>query len=59
MTGNVIPLRPRPLSEQLEALARRPFAYNREILLDLAERFRAIEALENGSDDHLDLGETA
>lgn len=32
-------------SEWLEALARKPFAYNREFLLNLAERFRAIEAL--------------
>ena len=37
MTGNVIPPRPRPLSEQLAARARRPFAYNREILLELRE----------------------
>jgi hypothetical protein len=47
---NAIPIPPRPLSEQLEALARRPFALHREILLDLAERFRAIEAMEDGSD---------
>jgi hypothetical protein len=32
-------------SEWLEALARKPFAYNRELLLDLAERFRAMEAM--------------
>ena len=32
-------------SEQLEALARRPFAYNRELLRELAARARAMEAL--------------
>jgi hypothetical protein len=53
---NVIPLRPRPLSEQLEALARRPFALHREILLDLAERFRAIEAVQD-EHDQLELRE--
>jgi hypothetical protein len=57
MTHNVITLRPRPLSEQLEALARRPFAYNRDILLELAERFRAIESIE--IDDQLEIGEAA
>jgi hypothetical protein len=57
MTHNVITLRPRPLSEQLEALARRPFAYNRDILLELAERFRAIESIE--IDDQLEMGEAA
>jgi hypothetical protein len=34
-------------SDQREALARKPFALHRDILLDLAERFRAIEALED------------
>jgi hypothetical protein len=42
-------------SERLEALARKPFALHREILLELAERFRAIEAIE---DEH-DLREAA
>jgi hypothetical protein len=44
---DVVPLRPQKTSEWLEALARRPFALHREILLELVERFRAIEALED------------
>jgi hypothetical protein len=44
---NVVPLRRSSTSEWLEALARKPFALHREILLDLAERFRKIEALED------------
>jgi hypothetical protein len=43
---NVIPLRPQRTSERLEALARQPWAYNRKLLLELAERARAIEALD-------------
>jgi hypothetical protein len=43
--GNVTPIRPRPLSEQLEERARRPFAHNRKILLELAARVRALEAV--------------
>jgi hypothetical protein len=38
--------------------ARTPFAFNREILLDLAERFRKIEALED-EHDQLELREAA
>jgi hypothetical protein len=65
---NVIPLRRQKTSEWLEALARKPFAYNRELLLHLAERCRAIEALDlhrdQGDQDgprrgDLDLGEAA
>jgi hypothetical protein len=59
---NVISIRTRPLSEQLEALARKPFALHREILLDLAERFRWIEALEDhghAHDHQLEFGEAA
>jgi len=62
MRGNVIPLRPQRTSEQLESLARKPYALHREILLDLADRFRAIEALEQlhrDEDDRLELGEAA
>jgi hypothetical protein len=44
MSGNVIPLRPQRTSEWLEALARRPWAYNRSLLPELAERIRRIEA---------------
>lgn len=33
-------------SEWLEHLARRPFAYNRELLLELAACVRAMEALQ-------------
>jgi hypothetical protein len=47
--SNVVPIRPQKTSEWLEALARRPFALHRDILLELAERFRAIEAVQ---DDH-------
>jgi hypothetical protein len=58
--GDVIPIRPQRTSEWLEALARRPWAYNRELLLDLADRFRAIEALrDHGRADDLDLREAA
>jgi hypothetical protein len=53
-------------SEWLEARARKPYAPNRNILLELAARFRAIEALEHhlqlDEDEHgreLDLGEAA
>jgi hypothetical protein len=59
MSGNVIPLHPQRTSEWLEALARRPWAYNRPLLLDLAERFRAIEAIEIGSGDQLEIEEAA
>jgi hypothetical protein len=55
---NVVQLRPQRTSDWLEALARRPFAPHREILLDLAERFRAIEAIED-NDDQLEIGEAA
>jgi hypothetical protein len=58
--GNVIPIRRQTTSGWLEALARKPFAYNREILLDLSERFRAIEAVGREEDhDQLELGEAA
>jgi hypothetical protein len=61
--GDVIPIRPRT-SSWLEELARRPWAYNRPILLELAERVRAIEALQDhlgihAHEDQLDLGEAA
>jgi hypothetical protein len=56
--NNVVPLRPQRTSEWLEALARKPFAFNREILLDLAERFRKIEALED-EHDQLELREAS
>jgi hypothetical protein len=51
-------------SEWLDALARKPFTPNRELLLDLAERFRAIEAVQDhdharACDGRLDLGEAA
>jgi hypothetical protein len=58
MADNVVPIRPQRTSEQLEALARRPSAYNREVLLELAERCRAIEAVQE-QPDQLDLGEGA
>ena len=58
MSENVVPLRRQRTSEWLEALARRPFALHREILLELAERFRAIEALEE-EDLQLELREAA
>ena len=45
-------------SEWLEAEARRPFARNREILLQLAEHFRAIEAIED-AERQLELEEEA
>jgi hypothetical protein len=35
-----------PTSEELEALARKPFAPNRGLLLKLAARARAMEALQ-------------
>lgn len=38
--------RPQKTSERLEERARKPFTYNRDLLRKLAERFRAIEALE-------------
>ena len=47
MSGNVIPLRRHQTSEWLEAIARRPWAYNRSLLLDLAERIRRIEAIDD------------
>jgi hypothetical protein len=59
---NVIPIRPQRISDQLAALARRPWASNRELLLDLAARARAIEALLHEGEHHdgqLDLGEAA
>jgi hypothetical protein len=55
---DVVALRPQRTSEWLEALARRPWAYNREVLLELAERFRAIEAIED-EHDQLELREAA
>ena len=58
-SDNVIPIHPPRTSERLEALARRPFAHNREILFDLAERFRAIEAIEIESDDQLEIEDAA
>ena len=54
---SVVPLRPQRTSDWLEALARRPFALHREILLELAERFRAIEAIEDDDSLQLDLEE--
>jgi hypothetical protein len=64
--GEVIPIRRQRTSEWLETLARKPWAYNRESLLELVERFRAIEALEDhdrararDGRDQLDLGEAA
>jgi hypothetical protein len=60
--SNVVPIRKERTSEWLEALARKPFARNREILLDLAERLRAIEAVLEDEHDHhnqLDLGVAA
>ena len=56
---NVVDLRPQRTSERLEALARRPLYPHREILLDLAERFRAIEAIEDAGDGQLELREAA
>jgi hypothetical protein len=55
---NVVQLRPQRTSERLEALARRPFALHRELLLHLAERFRAIEAVQDER-DRLDLRDSA
>jgi hypothetical protein len=60
---NVITLRRQKTSEWLEQLARKPFAPNRDILLHLAERVRAIEALDHHRDedrhDQLDLRDAA
>jgi hypothetical protein len=47
---NVVQLHPQRTSDWLEALARQPFALHRELLLDLAERVRAIEAVQ---DEHV------
>jgi hypothetical protein len=47
---NVVPIRARKTSDWLEELARRPFALHRELLLELAERFRAIEAVQDEHD---------
>jgi hypothetical protein len=43
---NPIPTRRRRISEQLEALARRPFAHNRALLLELVKRVHAMETLQ-------------
>lgn len=59
MSANVILLRRPRTSEWLETLARRPFALHREILLELAEHFRAIEALDDDLDGQLELRERA
>jgi hypothetical protein len=54
MSGNLIPVRRQRTSEWLEALARKPWAYNRPLLLDLAERIRRIEAIDD-ADEQLEL----
>ena len=51
---NVVPLQPATGADRLEALARRPLQPRRALMLDLAARLRAFEALDREALDHGD-----
>jgi hypothetical protein len=57
-SSNVIPIRPPKTSERLDARSRASWCPNRDLLRHLAERFRAIEAIED-EERQLELREAA